>query len=320
MKKALHDFCKDFISAEKIISKAEPLQMPYVYPICAQMFAERGLKPDVKLMKQCDKLFAEKAGMFFDFTGTSVLMLVSHLSMTENPKKAIEAIGEAKAILKQRFDSSEALPLAALILTQGTEKDNWPAIADEAKSIFDAIVGSHHLLTSGGDMIFSILLAKSGKHAEITEDAGSCYQLLKELLPGTDPRTLSRVLALENGGTPEEKCVRFMEVYNKLKEKGYVYGKRYQLPMLGLTAMLPMDTDEIVDDICEVDKYLSRQDLYRGLLMWYSKTVRLMHAAMIVAGAFALERRRSGEDVDDGVNTLLTLDVSLWSLFYVLFI
>ena len=85
--------------------------------------------------------------------------------------------------------------------------------------------------------------------------------------------------------------------------------------------MMPNDIDEIVNDICEVDKYLARQDLYRGLLHWYSKTVRLMHATMIVTGAYAKERRKQEGTDDHYVKAeLLAMNISLWNLFYVLFI
>lgn len=320
MKKILHDFCKDFVSAEKIISRAEPLQMPYAYPICAQMFVDRGIKPDAKKLKAADKVFGHKAGLFFDFSGTSALMLISHLSMAEDAEAQMERIQAAKNVLRSAFDQSEALPLAAVVLTQGTEEAQWEGVVADAKKLYDHIRKKNRILTSGGDLIYSILMAKSGKKTEALDQVKDCYERLKEVLPGTEPTTLARVLTLDGDGSSEEKCNRFMELYGKLNEKGLAFGKRYQLPMLGLATLLPMETDDIVEDIVEVDKYLARQDLYRGLLNWYSATVRLMHATMIVAGANALERRKNGEVEESGRNALLALDISLWSIFYVLFI
>lgn len=321
MKKYLHDFCREFIFTEKMISRAEPLQMPYVYPICAQMFVENGKKPDLKKLRQSDRLFDKKAHLFQELSGTSALMLISHLSMSDKPEEMLQSIQTGKDILRKYFSESEALPLAALVLTRGTEEAQWDEIAKNARSFYETIRDDHEILTYGGDVVFSILIAKTGKGKELMERASIAQKKLQEELPGTEPVTLSRVLALDPDGDIEEKCDRFLSLYRKLSDKGYAYGKRYQLPMLGIASMLPDDPEEIVDDILEVDKYLSRQDLYRGLLHWYSKTVRLMHATMIVAGAHALERRREqGKDDKRARTELLAMDVSLWNLFYVLFI
>jgi hypothetical protein len=321
MKKYLHDFCREFVATEKSISRAEPLQMPYVYPICAQMFVENGKRPDSKKLKQSDSLFGKKAGLFFELSGTSALMLISHLSMAENPEERMEEIDAGKKILREFFPASEALFLASLVLTRGTTEDQWRDLAEKAKGIYEAIKNEHALLTSGGDIIFSILMAKTGKDRGLLERANEFQAYLEKALPGTEPVTLSRVLALESEGSVEEISERFLTLYHKLAEKGCAYGKRYQLPMLGIASMMPNDIDEIVNDICEVDKYLARQDLYRGLLHWYSKTVRLMHATMIVTGAYAKERRKQEGTEDHYVKAeLLAMNISLWNLFYVLFI
>ena len=58
--------------------------------------------------------------------------------------------------------------------------------------------------------------------------------------------------------------------------------------------------------------------MYRGLVPKYSKTVRLMHSAMIVAGASRPKlSRESGTDVSD---VIIAMEITLWALFGMLFL
>jgi hypothetical protein len=73
--------------------------------------------------------------------------------------------------------------------------------------------------------------------------------------------------------------------------------------------MLPQDIEEIAQDIVDVDNFLSKEDMYKGIVPKYSKTVRLMHAAMVVAG--------SGGNAH---NLYIAMEITIWMLFDVLFI
>ena len=318
--------CKRFVSTEKTLHKVFPLQMPYVYPLCALLFLEAGKEPESRKLRECDKLFAKKSGLSFDFSGTSTLMVISQMSMTKEPEELLEKIQRAKKVLKKEFPlAMEAIPLAAVLLSQEEEAE-WETISERAKEIFANITKHNRILTTGGDIIFALLLAIHDKDAiAVLDEAEACYQYLKTAMPMTEPVTLSRVLAFGRGDTLEEKCDRFLNLYNKLKEQGQPYGKQYQLPMLGLASLLPEDAEDVLKDIMEVDNYLSRQDLYRGLLNWYSRTVRLMHAAMIVAssGQDDLDDTDAAKYAQNAVyarNAALAMQISVWSLFYLLFV
>lgn len=323
MKDLLKHTSKRFVSAEKTLHKAFPLQMPYVYPLCALLFLEEGKQPDSHALKNCDELFAKRSSLSFDFSGTSTLMVISQMSMADEPDALLDRIQRAKKELKKQFPiAREAIPLAAVLLSNQKEED-WASISKQAKDIFGNITKHNRILTTGGDIIFALLLAISEKEpVHILDQAESCYQYLKKELPGTEPVTLSRVLALSLGDTPEEKCQKFLAVYHGMAEAGHPYGRQYQLPMLGLASMLPKDAKSIVEDITAVDKYLGRQDLYRGLLTWYSHNVRLMHAAMIVASTATLNQEDESEDRVSSYakNALLAMRISIWSLFYLLFV
>lgn len=81
---------------------------------------------------------------------------------------------------------------------------------------------------------------------------------------GNAVQSLSHVLALCDG-TAEAKCERAMELFDKLKRRGYKYGTDYELATLGVLAMLPENLDTIADDTVQVADSLAEQNEYGNL-------------------------------------------------------
>ncbi|MBR5753880.1 MAG: DUF4003 family protein [Clostridia bacterium] len=311
MKEHLQQLSEQFVGAQKTISRVQPLLSMYAYPVCAELFVEQGKEPDLKTLKQCEKILIKKAGLFSDFSGTSALVIISLLSMSEDPEAMYDRLKEARDLLRKYFPPvPDSIALAAIILNEEADKSRWEELVQKAADTYDTLKQKHRILTSGGDVLFSLLLARSGKDPqEVIADARACAERLgRQQLDPKIQQSLSRVLALADG-TPDEKCARFERLYELLRDRGRKYGKEYQLPMLGLVAMLPQDVEEIAADIVDVDDYLSKQEMYKGIVPKYSKTLRLMHAAMIVAGSGGESR-----------NLYIAMEITMWMLFDVLFI
>ncbi|MBQ8062783.1 MAG: DUF4003 family protein [Clostridia bacterium] len=311
MKESLERLSEQFVSAQKTISKVQPLLSMYAYPICAELFVESGVEPDLKKLKKCERILIKKAGLFSDFSGTSALLIISLLSMSEDPEAMYDRLKDARDLVRRYFPPvPDYVALAAIVLNEEGDQSKWEEIARSAADIYNALKKKHRILTSGGDILFSLILARSGKEKQdVTADAKACAQRLTAYqLDGKSLQSLTRVLALADGD-PEEKCDRFDKLYELLKAKGRKYGKEYQIPMLGLAAMLPGEIENVAADIIDVDNYLSKEEMYKGIVPKYSKTVRLMHAAMVVAG--------TGNDVR---NLYIAMEITMWMLFDVLFI
>ncbi len=311
MKQSLERLAEQFVSAQKTISRVQPLLSMYAYPVCAEMFVERGIEPDLKKLKKCERILIKKAGLFSDFSGTSALVIISLLSMSDDPEAMYDRLKDARDLVRRYFPAvPDYVALAAIVLNEEEDQSRWEEITRQAADIYNALKKRHRILTSGGDVLLSLLLVRSGKEREVvTADAKACAKLLAahELDPKS-LQALSRVLSLADGD-PEEKCDRFTRLYALLSEHGRKYGKEYQIPMLGLAAMLPQDIEEVAQDIIDVDNFLSKEDMYKGIVPRYSKTVRLMHAAMVVAG--------SGGGSE---NLYIAMEITMWMLFDVLFI
>lgn len=310
MKANLEKLSRQFVSAQKTISKVEPLLSMYAYPICAELFLEKDTVPDRKKLHRCDKLLVKKAGLFSDFSGTSALLIVSQLSMSKDPEAMYDRLNDARTLVRRYFPAvPDYIALAALVLNEEPDADKWEEIVQEAAAIYDTLKKKRRILTSGGDILFSLILARSGKdRAAVTEDAKACAKRLKSLELDTKTlQSLCRVLALSDGASAE-KTERFLKLYDLLKDRGRKYGKEYQIPMLGLASTLPGEIEEIAEDIIDVDDYLAKQEMYKGIVPKYGKTMRLMHAAMVVSGSVHEE------------TVYIAMETTMWMLFDVLFI
>ena len=80
------------------------------------------------------------------------------------------------------------------------------------------------------------------------------------------------------------KCGRAMDLFYKLKDRGYKYGTGYELATLGVLAMLPADPDAVAEDTVQVAEFLAGQRGY-GILGMGSRQ-RLMHAGLIVTSDY----------------------------------
>ena len=311
MKQSLERLSEQFVSAQKTISRVQPLLSMYAYPVCAELFVERGVEPDLKKLKKCERILIKKAGLFSDFSGTSSLVIIALLSMSDDPEAMYDRLKDARDLVRRYFPPvPDYVALAAIVLNEEEDQAKWEDIARKAADIYNGLKKKHRILTSGGDILLSLILARSGREREdVTADAKACAKLLSahELDPKT-LQSLCRVLSLADGD-PEEKCDRFTRLYDLLKDHGRKYGKEYQIPMLGLAAMLPEDMEDVAQDILDVDNYLSKEDMYKGIVPKYSKTVRLMHAAMVVAGSGGSQQ-----------SLYIAMEITMWMLFDVLFI
>lgn len=311
MKESLRRLSEQFVSAQKTISRVQPLLSMYAYPICAELFVEHGVEPDLKKLKKSERILIKKAGLFSDFSGTSSLLIISLLAMSDDPEAMYDRLKDARDLVRRYFPPvPDYIALASIVLNEEPDQSHWEETARKAADIYNGLKKKHRILTSGGDILLSLILARSGRDREtVTAEAKACAELLSS--HQLDPKSLQslcRVLSLADG-EPEEKCDRFTRLYELLGLHGRKYGKEYQIPMLGLAAMLPEDVEEIAQDIIDVDNFLSKEDMYKGIVPKYSKTVRLMHAAMVVAG-------------NGGVSESLyiAMEITIWMLFDVLFI
>ena len=283
MKEALLEQCEAFIENRDIVKAAFRMESSYMYPICAAIITDKGKRADAERLKLCRDILKEQTGAFSNFRGLSKLALICMMSIDSNPEQRLKNAQQVYDLLKESFSGSQYLCVAAMVISELVDPGYYKAMAEHTRRVYRLLKSKHPFLTGAEDSIFSALLAISKKTDDrILSETEQCYTLLKEHFSSKYAvQSLSHVLALCEG-RPQEKCEATVTMFRRLKEEGLRYGTDFELPTLGVLAMLPTEPEEIIRELREVDEYLSKQKGYR--VFGLGKRQRLMHAAMIVTG------------------------------------
>lgn len=285
MREELQRLSDEFIRNRDVAKEAFAWDSSYMIPICAEILLDKKQPVSVEILKSHKQMIKDRTGFFSNFRGEGMASMACMLVVSEQPEQLLSRALTVYEGLKKHFWSSSYLPLVSMIVADLAEETEYSGILQRTKAIYDLMKKAHPFLTSEEDGPFAALLAFSENTPEgITAEAEKCYQLLKsKFYTGNALQSLSHVLALGEGSA-ESKCRKMEQLFDALKAKGYKYGTDYELPTLGALSILPMSVAEMVEDLIAVADYLSGQKGYG--FFGFGKHQRLMHAAMLVAGAY----------------------------------
>lgn len=257
----------------------------YMYPLCASIFTEKGMEVDIDKLSRCRDLLKQKTGIFSNFRGISKLMISSFLALDEHPEQKIDHALRVYDLLKEEFYTSTYLPVAALMMTDFARPEDDERIARRGRQLYQMMKQEHPFLTSREDSIFSVLLALSDlSNEQIIAEMERCYKILKpEFFSGNAVQSLSHVLTLGEASATD-KCRRTINLFEVLKNRGCRYGTSYELPALGVLALLDADIDTLANDIAEVNEFLRSQKGFGAFGIGAKQ--RLMYAGMLVGQEF----------------------------------
>ena len=285
MRSSLNYLCNSFIENRDALKETFFWGSSYLYPVAAAVFVDKRKKAEVEHLEKCHEILKDNTGFFSNFRNYIKLPMVSMMAVSSDPEDKLKQALSVYELLKKHFFSSNYLPLASMTISDFVEPVHYEAVAQRTRRIYDLMKQEHPFLTSGEDSVFAALLALSNDSDEqIVLNTEQCFDILKpQFFSSNAVQSLSHVLALCEGDA-ETKSGRAMELFYKLKDRGYKYGTGYELATLGVLAMLPADLDTITDDTVQVAEYLAGQRGYGFLGM--TKRHRLMHAGLIVTSDY----------------------------------
>lgn len=283
MREALLEQCESFIENRDIVRSVFKMESSFMYPICSAIITDKGKRADSERLKQCRDILKAQTGAFSNFRGLCKLALICMMSVDANPEQRLKNAQQVYEHLKGSFSGSQYLCVAAMVISELVDPGYYKPMAEHTRRIYNLLKSKHPFLIGAEDSIFSALLAVSKKtDSRILEETEQCYTLLKpHFLSNNAVQSLSHVLALCEG-RPKEKCEATVSLFQQMKQEGLRYGTDFELPTLGVLAMLPVDRQTILSELREVDEYLARKSGYG--IFGLGKRQRLMHAAMIVTG------------------------------------
>ena len=281
MKEQTRRNCEQLIENRNRIKSVFSWDSGLLHLACAGIFSAKDKTVDNLILEDCKNLLKQKVGVFSNFRSTARSPIAAMLATSSNPKQMLENGLLVYQLLKKDFWTSTYLPLAAMIIAQMAEPSRYEGIASRTRIIYNRMKNEHPFLTSGEDSALCALLALSEKEDDILiEDAEQCYQYLKpNFFSSNAVQSLSHVLALCDGPV-DMKCRKTLELFEKLKAAGHKYGTDYELPTLGVLAMSGGNSDEIVQEIAEIDGWLSQQKGF-GFFSSITRKQRLMYAGIV---------------------------------------
>ncbi|MDF3002734.1 MAG: hypothetical protein K0Q48_2853 [Bacillota bacterium] len=278
--------CELFIENKERIKLVFGWDGGLVHLACAGIYTAKDKRVDEGTLQFCKDLLNQKFGVFSNFRSTARSPIASMLAVSANPEQTLGHGLEVYELLKKDFWGSVYLPLAAMVIAQMIEQNEYGRVAARTRLLYERMKSAHPFLTSGEDSAFCALMALSNQSDDnLIRDVEVCYHTLKPyFFSGNAVQSLSHVLALCEGQT-EEKCERTMTLFNKLKAVGYKYGTEYELPTLGVLAMTDGDSDEIIAKLIEIDGWLSAQKGF-GFFSGVTGKQRLMYAGILAQKDF----------------------------------
>ncbi len=81
MKDSLQTLCNQFIEDRDILRNTFKWESSYMYPVCANLFCVRGIKPDQDKLLECRDIIRQQTGIFSNFRGNIRIPLICMLSL-----------------------------------------------------------------------------------------------------------------------------------------------------------------------------------------------------------------------------------------------
>lgn len=285
MNQALQEKCQLFVENKNVLDKNFVWDSMMIMPVCAMLHAEENRKVDTARMKDCRKLLKGKAGIFSGFRSYGELVLLSKMSMSDNPNGYLEQALQAYDLIKKyKLSESSFTALAAMILVDNVAITEWEAVLRKAQTIYTRMKKNHPFLTSTEDVSFAILMAMSEVPEEqMMQEMEACYKILSKKFASADgAQSLSHVLAMDSKETVM-KCEEIFELNRMFKAKNKRFDDR-GIVLYGGLNMLDMDKAALLEEMIEVDRYLKLQKGFG--FFGIDAQQRLMYATILVMNQY----------------------------------
>ncbi len=303
--------CELFIENKERIKSVFSWDSGLIHLACSLIYTARDKKVDESTLEFCKELLKQKVGVFSNFRSTARSPVASLLAVSGSPERTLDHGLEVYGLLKKDFWGSAYLPMAAMIIAQMGNQNEYERIADRTRILYERMKSEHPFLTSGEDSALCALMARSDKtDDQLIQAAETCYRTLKpHFFSGNAVQTLSHILALSDGSA-EEKCEQTLLLFHKLKAAGHKFGTEQELPTLGILAMTDGDSDEIIREMIEINTWLSDQSGF-GFFSSISPKQRLMYAGILAQKDFAQNGTIETVAVNSTISLMLAQDAAI---------
>ena len=204
------------------------------------------------------------ASSFSSFRNHLKLPLCVSLAISESPDVYMISVRNIYKMLSKDFVfGSEQRALAAMIIFENENPENWQKTAERTCEIYRKMKREHPFLASQQDLATAALMAMRPEEGddEFIEEMEKCYSLLTDrfVFSADVARRACAIMALDPKHSAEEKCRRFNELYDALKKNKLRLGLDEQLAVLAVLVNLDYSDEKAVEDVRKYDAFLHKQ-------------------------------------------------------------
>ncbi|MBR6044189.1 MAG: DUF4003 family protein [Ruminococcus sp.] len=305
MRESLKRIVDDYNTNREVIGDCFKWEYSVVHPLCAYIYGTYGKMADAETIQKSKEIVKNNSGVFSSFRGSAYAPTSCLVSLSSDPEGEIRNAVETNELLKKAFGWSEYMSLMALMIKKLEGSNDLDKLISRGKEIYEAIKAKHKLVTGGADAVMSILLAmKNSTVEEIVTESEFIMEELKDYGTTGSRQVAALVLTLSDKPAAE-KCSRFKALFEGIKERGKKYRRDESIALLSSLAVMDVDTDTLLDDICAVDDELADKKGYKGFTASYDRPMRTMHSAMLVS----LDYTPTGSDDEAAVSNITALFV-----------
>ena len=248
-------------SNRKALNGAFVMEMGMSMVVGSLILAGAGKEADIVKMKEARKILKKKAPVFSAFRDSIELVVVSRMTLADDPEKYFDDLVEVYNMLKKgRIMEDSYYILSAMIICDRNRKDQAEDICARTDEIMRRMSKEHPLLTSSEDLAMAVLLAMTDRDVDrIIADMEECFTYIKKELKikaeANSLQSLTQLLALSEGNM-KAKCDKVADLFRSFRDHGMKYGTYLEFPALATIIDVDVPTDELVGEICEAAEYL----------------------------------------------------------------
>jgi hypothetical protein len=272
--------------------------------LAALLYAAEGKEIDCDAVHDCHSMIKENTGIFSVFRGNSAITVATLISLKSSRDQLLKNTLDVYDMMrKAKFRALDHLVVAAYQIAANAAPHEFQGTVDRTRAFYDGMKEEHRFITGYDDYMFAAQLGLS----RIPLEAGlrnmeAFYEALRpELRFRNGVQALSHVLVL--GEMPPDSVGRVLALRDSLRNIGLRLDREYSVSSLGILALLPGSTDEIVTELSETYELLRGG---KGFSAWtVSKQELLIISAALVA--FGRTNGRNNEIVTVAATSITSI-------------
>jgi hypothetical protein len=279
----------------QIIKKEFTWQDGLTKKVAALLYAQAGKPIDCEKIRRCHDIIKQNTGAFSAFRGDMALTLAALLSLTPNPQELFSETLKVYDLLRDvKFSSSEFLVFAAYQIAAQSAASGYPNVVTRTRGFYDGMKALHFFHTGEDDYILAAMLGLTDLDVQAgTERIEQLYTLLKpEFRNKNSIHSLAQVLVFSDSNSSVVRRVLLLR--DALRAQKIKLDRADTLPILGILALLPLETGIVVSDI------KAAQDTLRAIKGFGAMSVSTQEIQLFAASIIASDYVGS---VKDGILT-----------------